>query len=696
MPRVSVTYTTRLASVNSPAVRTGWPPPISRRLEAVFVAIITLLAFALRAVGHWQAPRGWREDELSNALVVSQHVLDGEVRLYYDDASGHEGLYHWLQAGTMAAFGSGVWGVRGVSILLGTLSVLLTYLFTRRLFDWPTAAIAALAAAVSFWSLMYSRSGQRHISMLATTLTGFFFLWKALPVADDAEGANADRSLGISRAQVSTFALAGVWMGIGFYTYFAARGVPLIVAAWGVYLLIWRPDLWRRAWRGLLLALIVAGGLAAPLAVTLGRQPGAETRIAELAGPVYDARDGDFSTLGQYTVTTLSMFTHDGDDEALYNVPHRPVFGLVGGALFWVGVALSLMRAFGAARDPRHAFLLLWLGAGLAPGVLSIPAASLGHTLLAQPVAMILPSLALTGAGRWLTGSAAGGDDRQARLATGTVLAAALVFLAWEGVRGIRDYWFVWPESRFNRVLHHSDLHEAAAWLNAHPANRNVAIGGYLNERWDQQVMGLDLEGEGWQVRAFDPRSAYILVPTGGTVVIPEYLRGTWGTSAYISLEHDAPYALYRDVGFSEHLPNPPLARFDNGLTLQEAHIREGQGDLEVLTTWESERALDLPPFPLLSKPPAPGEDDTPRLAIFVQLLDQTGQRVAGADGLGVDPYTLVVGDVFVQRFEIGLEGVPPGCYRVVVGLYNPASGSRHVDELTGDDMVGLGVWERP
>ena len=48
--------------------------------------------------------------ELSNALVVSQHVRDGEVRLYYDDASGHEGLYHWLQAGTVAAFGPGVGG----------------------------------------------------------------------------------------------------------------------------------------------------------------------------------------------------------------------------------------------------------------------------------------------------------------------------------------------------------------------------------------------------------------------------------------------------------------------------------------------------------------------------------------------------------------------------------------------------------
>ena len=50
----------------------------------------------------------------------------------------------------------------------------------------------------------------------------------------------------------------------------------------------------------------------------------------------HDARRGDFSTLGRYALTTLSMFTHDGDDEVLYNIPHRPVFGLLGALCFWL------------------------------------------------------------------------------------------------------------------------------------------------------------------------------------------------------------------------------------------------------------------------------------------------------------------------------------------------------------------------
>lgn len=660
-----------------------WSPVLSRRVEVALVLGIVLAALVLRLVGHRFAPDGWREDELSNALVVSQHVRDGEVRLYYDDASGHEGLYHWLQAGTMALFGAGVLGVRGVSIGLGTLSVLLTYLLARRLFGWPVSAIAAAAMAVSFWSLMYSRAGQRHVSVLPTTLLSFYFLWKAVPVGG---GSRRDG------AHIGSYVLAGVWMGIGFYTYFASRGVPLAVAAWGFYLLVWRRDLWRAVWRGLVVALVVAGTLGAPLVVTLARQPHAEARVAELATPVYDARAGDFSTVGRYAVITLSMFTHDGDDEVLYNVPHRPVFGLLGGFLFWVGAVLALVRMFGPARDARHAFLLLWLGAGLAPGVLSVPAASLSHTILAQPVVMMLPALALTAGGQYLAQADDPTRSPDSR-AFATMLAAGLMFLVWEGVRGVTDYWFVWPDDGFNRVLHHSDLHEAAEWLNAHPGNRNVAIGGFLNERWDQQVMRLDLEGEGWRVRAFDPRVAYLMFPGGGTAVLPEYLRGEWA-AGYLgdAIPVRAPYGLYR---VAEPGDFEALAIFDNGLSLVMSKIEPSAEGVMVTLGWRVERPLDLPPFPMLSKPPAPDEDDTPRLAIFVQALDEGGQRVAGTDGLGVDPYTLVVGDVFVQRMVIGAEGVPRGKYRLVTGLYDPASGLRHRDVFTGGDTVELGVWKK-
>ncbi|MGF1506874.1 MAG: glycosyltransferase family 39 protein [Anaerolineae bacterium] len=613
---------------------------MSRRTEWMLAVGVVLLALLLRVVGHQHAPNGWRDDELSNALVVSQHVLNGEIRLYYDDASGHEGLYHWLQAGTMALFGPGVWGIRGVSILAGTASVALTYALTRRLYDVPTALIAALLLAVSFWGLMYSRSGQRHVLVTVTTLTSFLLLWQAMPSAENEE---PDPRL---------FALAGAAMGLGFYTYFASRGVPLIVLAWGGYLAVWQRDLFRRVWRGLALMLGTAFLLALPLMVTLAQQPEAEARVAELAKPIYDARDGDFSTVAAYTRITLSMFTHDGDSEVLYIVPGRPVFGVFGGILFWAGVLVAL-RTF----EPRAMFLLLWLGAGLAPGVLSVPAASLGHNILEQTPAMIMPALALRSGAEWLS------THRPQINGSGFLLGAALLLGGWEAGRGIYDYWIRWPADGFNRVLHHSDLHEAAQIIDG---PQDVVIAGFLNERWDQQAMRLSLPGEGWRIRAFDPRLAELILTKPHVVVVPGYLAADGSPRIRYVPGSEFPAA--------EGIP------FSNGLHLLTASVRGASAT----TLWCTPEGIDLPPYPLLSKPPAPDEDATPRLRIFHHIVDETGAFITATDALGVDPYTLFPGDCFRQT--VTLDRPPQPTEAVIIGLYDPATGMRieTVGGLTG------------
>jgi len=636
-------------------------PKISLRTELVLILFVTLLAFGLRSVGHWQAPHGWREDELSNALVVSQHVLDGEFRLYYDDASGHEGLYHWLQAISMALFGPGVAGIRGISILLGTTSVLLTYLLARQFFGWPTAFVSSMMLAVSFWSLMYSRSGQRHISVTVTTLACFYLLWKAID-------SNSDK-------RWQRFAASGVTLGIGFYTYFASRGVPLIIFAFAIFLFVFKREMWLRTWKGCALSFGIALIMAVPLGIILRSQPEAEARVAELAKPIYDARAGDFSTLGEYTVTTLSMFTHDGDDEVLYNVPNRPVFGWLGGLLFWAGVVISLVRALGKEHDPQSAFLLLWLGAGLAPGALSVPAASLGHTILAQAPAMILPVAALS----YLIDKT---NIIQQPIALFALVAVILV--GWEAYRDIHDYWFVWPDDSFNRVIHHSDLHEAAWWLNENAETHDVGIGSFLNERWDQQAINIDLDGDDWRVRAYDPRSAYIQPEGGGIAVIPDYLDDEMFLPDADSkpLPSDTPYTLLPLE--KVELADTSITSFDNGLTLVDLQLSSAQEQLVVESRWLVEHPLELSPRPLLSKPPAPDENDSQRLALFVQLLNDEGDRVAGADGLAVDPYTLYQGDIFILQTIIDLSGLSDGEYTLVYGLYDPPTGVRIIGQATG------------
>ena len=72
-------------------------------------------------------------------------------------------------------------------------------------------------------------------------------------------------------------------MGLGFYTYFASRGVPAILLAFTVYLAIVDWNLFKRRWQGILLMFVVTAVLAAPLFITLANQPESEARVAELA-----------------------------------------------------------------------------------------------------------------------------------------------------------------------------------------------------------------------------------------------------------------------------------------------------------------------------------------------------------------------------------------------------------------------------
>ena len=146
--------------------------------EKWIIILITFFAFAIRIWNLGDMPPGWRDDELINSLVISQHVLDGEWAVYYADASGHEALYHVLNAFFLGVFGANWLGIRLLSVFLGVLAVPVTWLLGRKLFVSWVGLLAAAGLTLSFWSLMYSRIGLRHVLMPLLTLLAFYFFWR--------------------------------------------------------------------------------------------------------------------------------------------------------------------------------------------------------------------------------------------------------------------------------------------------------------------------------------------------------------------------------------------------------------------------------------------------------------------------------------------------------------------------------------
>ncbi len=708
---------------------------MTNRHAKILIITLTFLAFALRLWHLGGMPPGWRDDELINSLVISQRVLDGEWAVYYADASGHEALYHVLNAIMLGLFGANWVGIRLLSAILGTLAVPLTWLLGRKLFNNTAGLLAAAGLAFSFWSLMYSRIGLRHILTPLLTLLAFYFFWRALkrPATDHRPPITDYRSpITDHRSPITDYGIAALFTGLGFYTYFASRGVPLILLAFTVYLALVDWPLFRRNWRGIGLMFGVTAALALPLFLTLQRQPESEARVAELAVPLVEARQGNFEPLQRHVIATLSMAHADGDDEWLYNIPHRPVFGPIAAIFFWAGVAIAawytlqgIVLGIGycvlrkpspchpVTLSPCHpsAFLLIWWLAGISPGFISVPPASLGHTILAQPAFFMLAALPVwrlaargrlghsgrrenflrpaekiphaAGFGMRFPGSLASLKRTSGIAITGLGL---LLLLSIVG-RDLPDYFVEWPRRGMVRFLYRADIREVAAYLNARPELTDVGITGLLAGPWDKVALEIDLdEGTAVSPRWYNPQRAILLNPPLSFRGYPDVAEAY--ENAFRQVANGAQAGYYSLERVEMGIPAGERVCFQNGLCLIAANYDPGTGRLEL--GFAVARELDLPPNPLISNPPPPGVYSGPRLLAFGQLLDADGNFLAGDDGLWVDPYTLRPGDVFLQQHWPQLpEGAQPAT--AVFGLYDPMSGQRILTE-DGRDYLSLEI----
>ena len=656
------------------------------RRPATWAVVITLLAFGLRVVALADVPPGWRDDELIETLVISRNILGGDLRFYYPDASGHEALYHALNALFLAWFGPGALGIRLLSAFLGTLAVPLTYALGRRLFGPTVGLTAAAMLAVSFWGLMYSRVGIRHVTTPVLALAAFYWFWRG--TTDD------------EPSSVVPFALSGLFLGLGFHSYFASRGAPLIPLAFVGYAALVAPGVLRRSWRGLLVMAGVAALVALPLYLAIAAQPAAEARVGELALPLTEALAGDFGRLLDHAVAALAMPHAAGDPEWLYNVPGRPLFGPLGAVAFWLGVALAagaalqplIRRKESSADHPSlaAAFVLIWWLVGISPSVLSVPPASLGHAILAQPAFYILAALPVGALVRWRQV-----PGRRRALAAG-LLAALLV-----GATAARDlpaYFGEWPSRGMVRYLYRADVQDVADFVLHDPAApwpADFGITGLLAGPWDRVALDLALGGrDDVRPRWFDPRRALLLWPDVSFAGYPG-LESPYA-AAFEPLPQDGllagDYTLGRvappvtpTLDGQVWLNEAPIC-FANGLCWTAAAYDAASGWLEV--QWRTERPLDLPPLPLISNPPPPGVYAGPRLYVFAQLIGPDGAFLVGDDGLWVDPLTLRGGDAFLQRHALPApDGAPAAA--VLFGLYDPMTGER-ILTVDGADHVRL------
>jgi 4-amino-4-deoxy-L-arabinose transferase-like glycosyltransferase len=632
---------------------------------------LLLVAFAMRTAWLTEVPPGLHHDEVING-VIADKALAGGWSIFYPEGQGREGFYYVFVAAALKWLGTGAFVLRLPSVALGMLCLSAVYALTRRLFGSFVALFALAEMSFTFWSVFAGRVALRAIAEPLVAALAAWALWNAI---------QAGKS--VTRRISPRFILAGALIGLAVYTYRGARALPAIIVALPVYLALFDRATLKRIWRGLLICTVVAVLVAMPLVVLLTVHP-------ELDQLAWAGRDQVLKALSASdvrpvlgtTVATLGAFFFRGDPDDYYNLGGRPVFSLVTGALFVVGVLIALKRTLRGQLP--YAYLLMWFALALAPGMVSEPAPHFYRIIGAQVAAFAFPGIALKNLQSPISNLKWG--MRSLKIDIGYLMLVVLILA--DGTWNAHDYFVVWGNKETVRVLWNTPIAEVANYLDHSGEQTPVAICTLLVNRREPWLRTAPdffhylMRRDASPLRFYDCRYSLVL-PNGGAEARYAF-PGTGPLNQFVSRFLLSWFDGALPVADTALPPDLAPVRVDDSARL------EGRLKQLNLAPVDFDHAVELMGYELDGPDPRPGQPVVlltwwrtkqklaPNLTMFVHLL-QGEHIVAQQDLLSVMPDTLEPGDVFAQVHEF--VNVPPdalpGDYALAMGLYDSLTGQR-------------------
>ncbi len=626
---------------------------------------VILFAFFLRTYRLVQVPAGVDYDEAGNLLLAREIAIGKSHPVFIRAYAGREAVFYWLTAAVMRLAGGRLFAIRLTAALCGVAAVLFGYLLAREMFgdegEWEREWLPLLAAAmmaVSYWPVHVNRYGFRVNSMPPLVAATMTFLWR-----------------GLRRGRWRDLAVGGALCGLAANTYLAVRALPLVLfpfALWAV--LAWRTDGFVLSVRRRLSQFALFGVTAlitlAPLALFFLRHPQyfsvrmSQASIFELYG------DDWRSALDEVTRRALGMFTIRGDENPVYNLPGRPIFGPLLGAFFYLGLAICLWRAFTRRERAPYVLILLWLPIMLLPNILG--ARGVPHNLRSMsllPVIYYLPALGLTA----LVG--VGKSVSRALPTDWLMLVLTLALLAVGGWQTFHQYFGLWARDPGAYYRGAADLRHEAAYLSQwNPDEVTLIVGNdtyrhttlaafcsnYSHLKWMRGPTLVFTADDRPALYAFDHTN--LLDPVLARYLPPDTLQ-------HRELGPDG------KVGFEAYLlppdrrPDPyPQVRIDanlgNVLTLIGYDLNRPpvSGEtLDVTLYWRVNRRVE--------------RDD---YTFFAHLVDDLGFRWGGETFFYYPSLQWRPGEVVLFRLTIAIApGAPPDDYTLNVGVFSPSLDAR-------------------
>lgn len=197
--------------------------------EKQILFLLAAFGFIIRCVALDHAPPALNSDELLKAYDGASVYRTGMDHhgfswpLFFKQSGEYSPPLYIYFAGLFSApFGVNAYTTRLPSAVLGTLSIIITFLCVRSIFDPKTGLIAAALVTVSPWNFHYSRIGWEAISLIPLQLLGlhYFFYW-------------------IKTKRLFHIVLCGLCLGLTVYSYPTSKlFTPLLLLA--LMILYWR------------------------------------------------------------------------------------------------------------------------------------------------------------------------------------------------------------------------------------------------------------------------------------------------------------------------------------------------------------------------------------------------------------------------------------------------------------------------
>ncbi len=666
---------------------------------------ILLLTVFLRLYKLATVPFGWHPDEATKALLARDVLAGKYLPVFFSAFTGREALFVYLEALFMALMGEGIFIGRLLAAFIGLLTVALTFSTSRLLFNRRIGLLTAVFLSLSLWHLIASRNGYRAVIQPLIQLPVIYLLFRGLQL-----NRRQSPTGSLTTGNWGYFLLAGVFLGLTQYTYTAVRLFPFLIVAIVFLALLFDFQNTRRSLPQLALLAVTAFLVFLPLGLYFWQNPDAFLgRAAQISvfSPQWSGGDPT-ARLWQSLKETARMWTIWGDINFRFNVSGQPVFDLISGLLFFLGIPLSLWRAVRHNGLQRVAYLTLplWLLIMLLPMILS--AESLPYyqrAIGALPAVYFFPAVTLDTFLRGLEKRS--GANLRARRVAKLLL---MLFFGWLAITSYRDYFVSWHNTPRNDDDRRVAMVYVADYLQSAHINQPLYLSTQYMQHPTLALLAPDLyDGIHW----FDARQSLPLPPQQTA-------------AAYILLSENAPqpallaranglervetgfdrfgrpvFEVYRWPNAQSPLPGNQSTAFwswattfpENGLQsdYNPIDLPANFGDVLEFVGYDGDSAVVRPGdtielllhWQLLQKPAR-------QYTFFAHLLNADGQVVAGFDA---NEYPTSFwredgGERLLSYMPLAIPPeAPPGMYQVEIGVYNQASGER-LAVLDGETAV--------